>query len=93
MHLREKDDQYEEEDDDVVQEIDSNDVLVDSQEIFNFQNNWKTLYYKLIIWIFYDCLKLKLEQQICFVQTKGFYRSPHWSSPCHGETPANILFI
>ena len=38
MHLREKDDQYEEEDDDVVQEIDSNDVLVDSQEIFNFQN-------------------------------------------------------
>ena len=39
MHLREKDDQYEEEDDDVVQEIDSNDVLVDSQEVFNFQNN------------------------------------------------------
>ena len=91
MHLREKDDQYEEEDDDVVQEIDSNDVLVDSQEIFNFQN-WKTLYYQLIIWIFNDCLNLKLEQQICFIQTEGFYRSPYWSSPCHGETAAKILF-
>ena len=48
MHLREKDDQYEEEDDDVVQEIDSNDVLVDSQENFNFQKNCKTLYYQLM---------------------------------------------
>ena len=41
MHLREKDDQYEEEDDDVVQEIDSNDVLVDCQEIFWSQEMYR----------------------------------------------------
>ena len=39
MHLREKADQLEEEDDDVIQEIDSNDVLVDSQA-----KNFKILY-------------------------------------------------
>ena len=51
MHLREKEDQYEEEDDDVVQEIDSNDVLVDSQEFSNFLINCNTLYCQLIIFL------------------------------------------